>query len=107
MMSPAVTETVGVCVLAAVVLLPIVFLAYRSRRFPLTWHQRFWWWVNQLLTRVLWRARITGSLPVGLNQGALVISNHRSPMDPCFIEMGTNRVIHYCCEPKRRAQPCP
>jgi 1-acyl-sn-glycerol-3-phosphate acyltransferase len=95
MMSPAATETVGVCVLAVVVLLPIAFLAYRARRLSLTWHQRFWWGVNQVLCRVLWRAAISGPLPIGPNKGALVICNHRSPIDPCFIELGTHRAIHW------------
>jgi 1-acyl-sn-glycerol-3-phosphate acyltransferase len=95
MMSLAATETIGVCVLAGAVVLPIAFLAYRSRGFPLSWHQRFWWRVNQVLCRVLWRARISGRLRVGPDQGALIISNHHSPMDPCFLELGTDRVVHW------------
>ena len=36
-----------------------------------------------------------GPIPVGPDQGAIIISNHRSPVDPCFIELGTHRVIHW------------
>ena len=95
MMSAAATEILGTWVLAALVLLPIVYLALRSRGFPLTWHQRFWWGVNYALNRILWRARIGGPLPVAADQGALIVCNHRSPMDTCFIELGTNRVVHW------------
>jgi 1-acyl-sn-glycerol-3-phosphate acyltransferase len=95
MMSAAATETLGTCVLAALGLSVIAFLAFRFRHFPLTWHQRFWWGVNLVLSRVLWRARVSGPLPVAPGQGAIVICNHRSPVDPCLIELGTHRVIHW------------
>jgi 1-acyl-sn-glycerol-3-phosphate acyltransferase len=95
MMSAAATETLGTCVLAALSLGLIAFLAFRSRQFPLTWHQRFWWGVNLILTRLQWRARIDGPLSIAPDKGAIVICNHRSPIDPCFIELGTRRVIHW------------
>jgi 1-acyl-sn-glycerol-3-phosphate acyltransferase len=95
MMSAAATETLGTCVLAALGLSLAALLAFHFRHSPLTWHQRFWWTVNLILARVLWRARVSGPLLVGPDQGAIVICNHRSPVDPCFIELGTNRVVHW------------
>ncbi len=95
MLSAAATEVLGICVLAALGLSLAAFLAFRLRRLPLTWHQRFWWGVNLILARVLWRARVSGQLPVSPGQGAILICNHRSPIDPCFIQLGTNQVIHW------------
>lgn len=95
MMSAAATEILGTCVVASIVPAVLAFLAFRGRRLPLTWHQRLWWGVNKVLARLLWRASVSGPLPVARGQGALVICNHRSPIDPCFIELGTDRVVHW------------
>jgi len=90
----------GVNLLAAVALLATVgaLIAYAMRlrtRFRLTPAQTFWYGVNYAITRLLWRARVTGDLPVPPDQGAVVVCNHRSSLDPSFIEIATNRVVHW------------
>ncbi|MGQ9576096.1 MAG: lysophospholipid acyltransferase family protein [Thermoguttaceae bacterium] len=95
MRSAAASETLGIGVLAVLGLVLAAWLVSRARRLPLTWHQRFWYGLNQVVARILWRARVSGPLPVLPGQGALVICNHRSPIDPAFIELATNRPVHW------------
>jgi 1-acyl-sn-glycerol-3-phosphate acyltransferase len=51
--------------------------------------------VNLLLTRVLWRATVHGRLPIASGQGAVIVSNHISGVDPLFIALATNRPVHW------------
>jgi 1-acyl-sn-glycerol-3-phosphate acyltransferase len=51
--------------------------------------------VNLLLTRVLWRATVHGRLPLAASEGAVIVSNHISGVDPLFIALATNRPVHW------------
>ncbi len=86
--------------LAALILLAIgaaltAFAIRVRRRFPLTLWQTFWYGVNYAIARLLWRAQVNGVLPIPSDQGAIVVCNHRSSLDPSFIEIATNRVVHW------------
>ena len=65
------------------------------RRSPFTPAQSALYALNYVLTRVLWRTRIHGSFPIPPGQGAVVICNHRCPLDPSFMVLTTARVIHW------------
>ena len=70
--------------------------------------QWFLWSIAYLLCRLLWRTRWhnTPSLPAG--QGAVIVCNHRSSVDPFFVQTSTRRKIHwmvareYCQNPALR-----
>ena len=90
----------GVDLLAALVLLATggcltAFAVRVRRRFPLTLSQTFWYGVNYAIARFLWRARVNRVLPIPANRGAIVVCNHRSSLDPSFIEIATNRAVHW------------
>ncbi len=61
-----------------------------------------------LLTRFLWRVSIPRRLPVGDNEGAVLIANHRSSIDPFFLQIIARRPVHwmvareYCEHPSFR-----
>jgi len=82
-------------VFSLVVLSAGALVSYPLRRLRLTWPQRWLYALNMFLCRTLWRVTTTGQLPVSDQQGAIVICNHRSSADPCFIEMTTQRVVHW------------
>lgn len=45
------------------------------------------------LTRILWRARVVGRLELPAAGGAVIVSNHRGPVDPAFVSLAClNRV---------------
>src|SRR4051812_16323223 len=50
---------------------------------------------NTFFARVLWRASTTGAMPLPDNQGAVIVSNHRSGIDPLLIQLSTRRVVHW------------
>lgn len=89
------TDLLAVFALAALLMGLAGYLVWQRRRLRLNWAQTFWYGVNYVIARLLWRGRIDRELPVAGNQGAVIVSNHRSSVDPCFIEIATNRVVHW------------
>jgi 1-acyl-sn-glycerol-3-phosphate acyltransferase len=53
------------------------------------------WLMAVVLVKLLWRARWIGSLPLAEGQGAVIACNHRSSVDPFFIQTATTRKIHW------------
>jgi 1-acyl-sn-glycerol-3-phosphate acyltransferase len=92
-MDPATRTALIVCsaILAALGLW--IFLSWRRTRH--TFPQFCLYVVNNLFTRVLWRTQVSGRLPVAEDEGAVIVSNHRSGIDPLLIQLCTDRVVHW------------
>ena len=91
----AVADTIAICVFAAIGLTLLAAPVWLILRTPLKPAQAVLWWVNYLLTRLLWRTHIEGRLDLPTGQGAIIVANHRSSLDPCFIEALTQRIVHW------------
>ena len=52
-------------------------------------------WFNRFLNFAMWRTKLNRKLPIGRNQGAVIIANHRSSFDPMFIGIGTHNLVHW------------
>jgi 1-acyl-sn-glycerol-3-phosphate acyltransferase len=65
------------------------------RRTQHTLAQVGWYFVNRSVNKILWRTRVSGPLPIGPDQGAVIVCNHRSGIDPLLIQMATERVVHW------------
>ena len=76
---------------AAPVVLTVVILA-RSRLSPL---QCLLWGMSYVLCKFLWRARWRNRLPLRDDEGAVIVCNHRSSVDPFFVQMATGRKVHW------------
>ncbi|MHB0957562.1 MAG: lysophospholipid acyltransferase family protein [Pirellulaceae bacterium] len=67
--------------------------------------QTFFWLLAKFLTRVIWRAKIDGPFPIPGEGKAVIICNHRSSVDPFFVQVSLRRVVHwmvareYCVHP--------
>ncbi len=72
-----------------------VWLWRTIRRTHYTLPQAGWYLVNIAFNKLLWRTTINGSLPAGQGQGAIIVCNHRSGIDPLLIQMATERVVHW------------
>ncbi|MGO8690360.1 MAG: lysophospholipid acyltransferase family protein [Thermoguttaceae bacterium] len=89
-------DVLATALLAALGLAVAALGVVRARRSPLTALQAALYGLNYLLTRILWRLEVRGAMPIPAGQGALVICNHRSPVDPSFIQVATGqRVVHW------------
>lgn len=84
---------VGVLAMLGVGLL--LFVVLSLRRMPYTPAQSILLGWSKLFTRILWRASISGPLPIRPGEGAVIISNHRCPFDPAFIVLGVDRIMHW------------
>src|SRR5215471_4763539 len=62
---------------------------------PLTAEQTFFWLMNYLVAKLLWRTRVDGVLPIAPNQGAVIVANHHSSVDPSFIQVSVRRVVYW------------
>jgi 1-acyl-sn-glycerol-3-phosphate acyltransferase len=65
------------------------------RRTPYTFFQFFLYLVNTFFARVLWRTKVSGPLPIAPGKGAVIVSNHRSGIDPLLIQLCTDRIVHW------------
>ncbi|MFO7904488.1 MAG: lysophospholipid acyltransferase family protein [Planctomycetota bacterium] len=83
----------GICGLLLVALVAWFLSVVRSTQYTVT--QVFFWLLARFFTRVLWRTRIEGVFPIGAEGNAVVICNHRSSIDPFFIQISVRRVIHW------------
>ena len=83
----------GVAVALTIALVAWIFRSWRRTRFTL--FQAFLSFLNLLLARILWRATISGPLPVAEGEGALIVCNHTSGVDPNIIQLCTDRVVHW------------
>ncbi len=67
--------------------------------------QTFFWLLAKFLTRVMWRTKIEGPFPIPGEGKAVIICNHRSSVDPFFVQISLRRVVHwmvareYCVHP--------
>lgn len=86
--------------LLAVVAVPLAIVGFAIWRGPASHArmspiQRLLWGLAYLLVKFRWRTQWLGTLPLAEGQGAVIVSNHRSSVDPFFIQTATGRKIHW------------
>ena len=79
----------------SVFVVAVVWLVYLLRRPPFSPLQWIMLWGSMLLAKRLWHTRVNNALPVKAGQGAVLVANHRSAVDPFFIQLAANRVVHW------------
>src|SRR3954451_3300557 len=113
-MQPTDRPELGLSSLLAAIFLSLIIaariaaLVVAIRRSRLTPIQCFFWAVAYLLCKFLWRTRWLNELALMAGQGGIIVSNHRSSVDPFFVQTATGRKIHwmvareYCQHPAFR-----
>jgi len=89
--NPLVTPLVLVGLLLALA----AWIAVALWRSPYTPVQSVLYFINVLLTRVLWRTQVLGRWTLPPDQGAVIVCNHSSSVDPFFIQLATGRPVHW------------
>jgi 1-acyl-sn-glycerol-3-phosphate acyltransferase len=93
MMSSDQTAVLGQLVVAALYVLlagVVAWAIHRSPHPPLSAVLSF---VSQLWPRVIWRARVEGQISIPEGQGAVVVCNHTSAVDPWFVFLASERLV--------------
>ena len=85
----------AIAFLLAVAAAPVIALVVILARSRLNPFQCLLWGLSYLLCKLLWRATWHGSLPLAEDQGAVIVCNHRSSVDPFFVQMATGRKVHW------------
>ena len=73
----------------------VAWIVYGWWRTRFTFFQACLWFCDLLVTRILWRAQVSGPLPVRESEGAVIVCNHTSGVDPMVIQLCTDRVVHW------------
>ena len=89
------STTAAALFLLAVVAAPLAAIVWGMRKSALSPVQCVLWGLAYLLVKCLWRTRWEGQLPVAEGEGAVIVCNHRSSVDPFFLQMVTGRKIHW------------
>ena len=95
MLSTETREILALCALAALGSSLAGWIVVKLRRSPFTPVQSALYALNYVLVRVLWRAQIPSGLPLRPDQGAVIVCNHRCPVDPSFLVLTVPRAIHW------------
>jgi 1-acyl-sn-glycerol-3-phosphate acyltransferase len=94
-LSVEIANTFGFCVIATLVGGLIVWISVLLRRSPFTPAQSALYALNYLLVRILWRLEIHSPFPIPPGHGAVIVCNHRCPIDPAFLAITVPRAIHW------------
>ena len=95
MLSAVATRILAGCVLGGIgiTMLAVAIVTIRRTRYTTSLSLVLAW--NYVMARVLWRAEISGKMPVGPNEGAVIVCNHRCPIDTAFIALAVDRAVHW------------
>jgi 1-acyl-sn-glycerol-3-phosphate acyltransferase len=85
----------AVAFLTALVIVPLVAIGVAMAKSSLSPFQWLLWAGAYLLCKFLWRTRWINELPLADSRGAVIVCNHRSSVDPFFIQTATRRKTHW------------
>jgi len=105
MFSVATAKLIAICVLGLFGGTVVAWAVILIRRMPFTPLQTLLYGFNYLMARILWRVQIDGQLPIPSDQGAVIVCNHRSPVDTSFIAVTVLRAVHWMVAKEYCQQP--
>jgi 1-acyl-sn-glycerol-3-phosphate acyltransferase len=93
MLTPDQTTLLAQMVLAGIYLVLATVIAWAIRRSPHSPGNAVLSFVSHLWPRLMWRARIVGRISIPEGQGAVIICNHASAIDPWFVFLASDRLV--------------
>lgn len=95
MLSAETSNILAISILAGLAIPLTGWVVVLLRRSPFSPTQSMIYALVYVVARILWRARVPHPFPIPPDQGAVIISNHRSSLDPSFIALTVPRVVHW------------
>ena len=95
MLSAEAASILAACVLTLLGLSLAGWVVVMLRRSPFSPAQSVIYALAYVVSRVLWRVTVHSRFPVPPGQGAVIVCNHRSSLDPSFIALTVPRVVHW------------
>lgn len=96
MLSPEFTRAVAVLVLVALAVWPLArFWYFYQFKTTYTWSVLPLYLISWFFSKLRWRCQLNRPLPIAPGQGAVIICNHVSSIDPWFIQLGVNCIVHW------------
>ncbi len=89
------SHAAAVVFLSLIVIVPLAAAAWALVRIRFSPLQGLLYVLAVALVRLRWRVRWEGSLPLAPQRGAVIVINHRSSVDPFFIQTTTLRKIRW------------
>lgn len=86
---------IAISILAVLALALVGWLVVARRETPYTWSLFGLHLANRFVTRILWRGDVVGRIDLPASQGAVIVSNHISGIDPLLIQLSVLRVVHW------------
>jgi 1-acyl-sn-glycerol-3-phosphate acyltransferase len=83
---------------ASLLVVPVIVAgvtAWALSRTRFTLLQGVLWVTAYLITRLLWRAKLPRQLPFRDGEGGVIVCNHRSSIDPFFVQCCASRPVHW------------
>ncbi len=81
--------------LAGLVAAILIYLANLVRRSDYSLWENCLYLPTYLMGRLLWRVHFTNEAPNELQRGAILVANHRSSVDPFFVQLAARRRVHW------------
>jgi 1-acyl-sn-glycerol-3-phosphate acyltransferase len=82
-------------IMGLVALVMSVWFFWIVRSTDYTVAQTFFWLLAKFLARFLWRTSIEDPFPLNEESSAVIICNHRSSVDPFFVQVCVRWVVHW------------
>ena len=81
--------------LTLIVLAAAYYLLQMVRQSPYSMWENVLYVPTYLFGRLLWRVRFTNAPPAAMSGGAILVANHRSSVDPFFVQLSAGRRVHW------------
>ncbi len=88
-------EWMAVIWLVALAIGSIVYMVRRFRDSDYGIWESILYAPTYLLGRLLWRVQFKNEPPTEISSGALLVANHRSSVDPFFVQLAARRRVHW------------
>lgn len=89
------SHQLAIVFLSIVAVMPLIGVVVGLIRSPYTIVQSLIFTIDVLLVRLLWGTSVPKQLPLPAGQGAVLVCNHRSSVDPFYLQLPAGQPIHW------------